>query len=120
MYRVLTGETFRNGAPAPRLLGARPKKLTRELRDKAARLRRKGLAGVAIARRLGVSAPTVSRALLEWDLLMAHRLQKGLLVSGDYGALMQAYKMPRDEVDRLLPLASTELPKRLKKELENE
>ena len=118
VYKLGTGETHKAATGGARTIAKREAKVTPERRDWAWKMQKKGWKNSKIAKSLEVSETTVYRILADAKLLLAHRVQRMFLSSGSHEAAMRAYKLRGADVEELIEMASTPLPKRLAKELD--
>lgn len=121
VYRIATGESFKQLGPAVIERTAK-EKITPEIRAWILDVKkRKNWSNVRLAKKLGVTAATIARVLLEERMLLAARVQSMFLSSGSNKAARDKFGLNKFEVESLLTLA-TERPVagKLKERLQEE
>lgn len=122
VYRIATGQTWKSvrttAAKPGRLIPERQTKLTKEIRDKVyASKRATGRTNIRIAKAMGLSETMVARAVADGRALLAARVQRLLLTSGEHEVAMTRYGLTLDEVESLVAWAHEhDLPDHLQAE----
>ena len=127
VYRIATGETWRELAPAGPVHDVKHE--TRGPRRKVGlktqhlmwRKRRGGATVAAVSERTGVSESSVRRLVSEFELMLCHRVSQLQLTAGSYEPAKRKYGIPRTEAQQMDERAVTEpLPARLRSILDED
>lgn len=120
VYRIATGETWQSvDGQAYRTIPNRVKQLTPELRDQIYMEKRgSGESNAKVAASLGLSESMVARAVRDARILLAARVQRLRLTSGDDDMAISQYGLSPEEADELVAWATdNDVPEHLRSEL---
>lgn len=129
VYKISTGQTWKSVrptggkvAPPGRITPGREMALSPEKRDMVyAEKRRTNATNGALAAHFGVSESSIARAVRDARALLAARVQRLNITSGNNDVAMEMYGLTSQEADQLLELASgQQLSPRLARELSEE
>lgn len=127
VYRISTGETWRELAPAgpvhdvKREVRGPRRRVTLKIQYVMWSKRRAGVHVSAISERTGVSESSVRRLVAEFELLLCHRISQLQLTAGSYEPAKRKYGIPRTEAQRMDERAVSEpLPARLQSTLDED
>jgi len=122
VYNLAIGKAWGDIPPFGNLVSREKpgRALSPERRDKLYGLKRKrGMSNAKLARRAGVSESVVARAMRDAMIVLAFRVQRLLLTSGNHSLSMKRFGLSRNDAERLTGVAaSSRIPKHLAKELE--
>lgn len=125
VYKIATGKTWKEvqvqGADG-RITPPRSMALSTEQRDLIwAEKRRTAATNADLAKQFGVSESSIARGMRDARALLAARVQRLNITSGNNDMAMEMYGLGAEEADMLLEIAATQqLSERLARELSEE
>lgn len=119
VYWIGIGKTWGDVEPKGRVIGKR-RLITSKRRDKIFRWKKKHEAtNKQTAERFGISQAAVSRAASEGYAILALRVSKDAMSSGNYAKVARAHGLKYAEVEEMLAyVAENDIPKKLKDEVD--
>jgi hypothetical protein len=113
VFDIVSGRTW---GKRRQLVKGRLRKIDAAERDRLYLMKRRlKLSDAQLSKRMdGVSRATVNKAMREAQLVLAFKVRRSYLATGDRNEICQNFSLHSDELDRLLVLVSErKLPKRL-------
>jgi hypothetical protein len=124
VYRIASGETLREVAPAgpvskANALPGPKRRISARMQYLLWKKRREGISIASLAHRAKLSNSSVRRLVMEFELVLCHRVSQLQLTAGSYEPVQRKYGIRRNEAQRMDDRAmSTPLPDRLRSCLE--
>lgn len=125
VYKLAIGQTWKHvvvdGVSDGRLIGQRGLRMTKELRDKMFKAKQtKGVTNERLAKLHRMSETMVAKAMRDARALLAARVHRTLLTSGNNDVAVEQFGVTSAEADELVTYAiDNPLPERLRAELED-